>query len=119
MGVSVYSRAWASMKKIEMQDKVSVVPCRYGYEYLEVACNNAFERDLVRNSAQQIKGAEIESFFPGIYDSIGVIRIHDAKAHSNCLSKIREEMERVEDWWRRYHDADPETKRLMACGKIE
>ena len=33
-------------------------------------------------------------------------------------AKLKEEADRLEDWWQRYHVADEETRRLMACGAI-
>lgn len=30
-----------------------------------------------------------------------------------------EEKQRIEDWWLRYHNADAETRKLMACGAID
>lgn len=114
---TTYSRVWTALRKIGMEDRATVVPARFGYEFIEVSCSNRFEREAVEK-ASHIKGVFTEAFFPGIHDSIGVVKIHDAKRYSECRKKIDAEMERIEDWWQRYHSADEETQKLMACGKI-
>lgn len=43
----------------------------------------------------------------------------DAAAHDELMQKVREANRRVNEWWERYHVADAETRRLMACGAIE
>ena len=118
MESKVYTRLWKELQRMNMQDRVEMIPCRFGYEYLEIACNNRYEREAVINAAK-IKGAMIETFFPGLHDSIGVVKVHDAAGYRECRRKIDAEMARVEDWWLRYHEADAETKKLMACGKVE
>ena len=114
----IYTDVYTVLRKIGMEDRVAVIPCRFGYEYLEVACNNRYEREAVIN-AVKIKGVMIETFFPGLHDSIGVVKVHDAAGYNECRKKLNAEMARVEDWWLRYHEADAETKKLMACGKVE
>ena len=118
MDNDIYSRVYTAIRKIGMQDRVKIIPCKYGYECIEVACENRLEREAVVD-AVKIKGAMIETFFPGIHDSIGVVRVHDAARYSECRKKIAEDLARVEDWWKRYHEADDATKKLMACGKVE
>lgn len=119
MESKVYTRLWKELQRMNMQDRAEVIPCRFGYEYVAVSCNNRFEREVVLDVVRGIKGAMIETFFPGVHDSIGVVKVHDGKAYSETRKQIDAEMKAVENWWQRYHNADDETKKLMACGKVQ
>ena len=48
----------------------------------------------------------------------GVITIMGAKEKVKLDNLLAEEKARNEDWWQRYHKADDEIRRLMACGAI-
>ena len=39
--------------------------------------------------------------------------------YTQLKAKSKVEQDKLEDWWQRYHNADAETRRLMACGAIE
>ena len=43
----------------------------------------------------------------------------DWKDREGFEREQEKERKRLEDWWMRYHLADAETRRLMACGEIE
>ena len=45
--------------------------------------------------------------------------VYDAEEYESAQEKRREKQAYLDDWWMRYHLADTETKRLMACGAIE
>lgn len=45
--------------------------------------------------------------------------VYDAGEYDSAQEKEREKQAYLDDWWMRYHLADAETKRLMACGAIE
>ena len=46
------------------------------------------------------------------------IRVMDESDRNEWLALSKQDAERAEEWWQRYHDADPETRKLMACGAI-
>ena len=52
----------------------------------------------------------------GVFE--GVVYAMDAADKAELDRICNEERARVEDWWQRYHVADDETRRLMACGAI-
>ena len=52
----------------------------------------------------------------GVFE--GSVYAMDAADHAELVRLMNEEAARLEDWWQRYHVADEETRRLMACGAI-
>ena len=48
----------------------------------------------------------------------GCVYVMETKDYTEYTSKMDEKMAQIEDWWQRYHVADEETRRLMACGAI-
>lgn len=48
----------------------------------------------------------------------GRVYAMDSADHAELERLMNEESARIEDWWQRYHAADEETRRLMACGAI-
>lgn len=49
---------------------------------------------------------------------IGRIRVMPISERDEWLALCRQDSVRVEEWWRRYNAADPESRKLMACGQI-
>ena len=49
----------------------------------------------------------------------GYVYAMDWKDREGFEREQEKERKRLEDWWLRYHLADAETRRLMACGEIE
>lgn len=49
---------------------------------------------------------------------VGYIKVMPAKERDQWMNLCRQDADRLDDWWRRYHAADKETRRLMACGTI-
>lgn len=50
---------------------------------------------------------------------VGWIRVMPASERDEWMTLCKQDSDRVEDWWRRYHAANIETRRLMACGQID
>ena len=48
----------------------------------------------------------------------GRVYAMDAADNAELERLLAEESAHIEDWWQRYHVADDETRRLMACGAI-
>ena len=53
----------------------------------------------------------------GVFE--GSIILMDPDDYFMQAEMQRKETARLEDWWQRYHNADEETRSLMACGMIE
>lgn len=49
----------------------------------------------------------------------GYVYAMDRNDRNRFEKEQEKERRRVEEWWMRYHLADTETRRLMACGEIE
>ena len=52
----------------------------------------------------------------GIFE--GRVYAMDSGEQEELERQSTAEMAAVEDWWQRYHAADEETRRLMACGAL-
>lgn len=92
---------------------------RFGYKRAVITCENNEEYMAVRELMRRYKGFHVSfwAVFEGEFE--GEVYVMDKKDHDNLQGLIDKEMARVEDWWQRYHVADAETRRLMACGAIE
>ena len=45
--------------------------------------------------------------------------VMDTKDYLELMEKQQKEKQQHDEWWERYHAADAETRRLMACGAIQ
>lgn len=53
-----------------------------------------------------------------LHEFNGHIFVMPVKERDEWMTLCKQDQERLDDWWRRYHAADEETRRLMACGAI-
>lgn len=92
---------------------------RFGYKRAVITCESNEEYMAVRELMLRYKGFHVSfwAVFEGEFE--GEVYVMDKKDHDDLQGLIDKEMARVEDWWQRYHVADTETRRLMACGAIE
>lgn len=93
-------------------------PLKFGYERLEIECESYAVLSGLRDEIRKVKGTAVNStaYFRGEFT--GAVLVMDDEDEADLLGLLHEEMDRVEDWWQRYHVADAETSRLMACGEI-
>ena len=60
--------------------------------------------------------------YPGVLREcagiFGAITVMLSGSDNGYIKQQTAEKARLENWWRRYHEADAETRRLMACGAI-
>ena len=49
---------------------------------------------------------------------MGYVYVMTKKDHAAMECRLTTEHKASEEWWERFHGADPETRRLMACGII-
>lgn len=115
--------------KNECEPKVALKCKKYGFSYMKQDCKFGYERLLIEfdsiadlygmvNELRKIKGASVRwdrRSYGGFY---GWITVMDEDKREDLDAKLKEEADRLEDWWQRYHVADEETRRLMACGAI-
>lgn len=90
-----------------------------GYRRACLPCQNDVEFHTVWSLAQKMKNVKVETWvcYEGEFE--GYIYAMDEAQWREMKQKQEEERNRLEDWWQRYHIADSETRRLMACGAIQ
>ena len=87
---------------------------RFGYRRAEIRCETFDETYAVSCMLQRHK--EIWSKLAADGHTVYAM---DSTAYWELMQKVCEADRRVNEWWERYHVADAETRRLMACGAIE
>lgn len=92
----------------------------FGHRRACISCGSRNEFQLAMTLAKKLKGVWTDYWFcsdGGVFESY--VYAMDADEHRRFLEEAKREQDRVEDWWQRYHAADTDTRRLMACGAIE
>jgi hypothetical protein len=94
-------------------------PVRFGHRRARFTCDSYEEVTAVQSLLRRIGGAWADSWvcFEGEFE--GYVYAMARKDHDDLERQRKAESDRLEDWWLRYHLADVETRRLMACGEIE
>lgn len=92
---------------------------KFGYKRAVIHCDNWDEFNYLYNVLTKRKQIYVDywhcsdgGFFEG---NIYIMAIEDYKG---LKAAQKEEQCKIENWWKRYHNADAETQRLMACGAI-
>lgn len=96
-----------TMQELQFDARRAVIPCESWNEL-----------DCIRNVLRRVKSFEVTDWkrFEGVFE--GYVFVMDAAEAEQLRAEQKAERARLEDWWQRYHDADAETRRLMACGAI-
>lgn len=92
---------------------------KFGYRRARFTCESHEELKAILNLLRKIGGIWTDFWccFEGEFE--GYVYAMDRNDWNGLEEKRKKERDRVEEWWMRYHLADEETRRLMACGKIE
>lgn len=92
---------------------------RFGYKRAVINCTSHEEFTAVLGLLRRYKGLYVDFWtcYEGEFE--GKVFVMDSKDHDEMQALAEKESARVEEWWMRYHLADAETRRLMACGAIE
>lgn len=112
MKQSFQSRILLCCKKYSLNPKW-MTTC-YGYTAVKFECDSLAEAEAVESIFHYRKG-----LWCILHTASWAVTVMDEKEHNELVEKQAEEMFRVNDWWIRYHNADEETRKLMACGAIE
>lgn len=109
------------MRKFAKQNHVEVQwqQLRFGYKRARISCHSWAEYTAVEAALRRNKSLHVEKWvwFDGEFESyLYVMPLED---YTQLKAKSKVERDKLEDWWRRYHNADEEIRRLMACGAIE
>lgn len=91
---------------------------KFGYRQAKIACDSNEELSAVMRILGNMKKVWVSSWACHSGEFEGYVYAMDQSDHDEFESKREAERQRLEDWWMRYHLADTETRRLMACGKI-
>ena len=92
---------------------------RFGYKRAKISCHSWAEYTAVEAALRRNKSLRVDYWvcFDGEFEAyLYVMPLED---YTQLKAKSKVEQDKLEDWWQRYHNADAETRRLMACGAIE
>lgn len=91
---------------------------RFGYRQAVYTFDDYDSFSETWNATHRLKGVSVgkSCHFQGEFD--GTIFIMDSQDAAELNRKLREEQEKCENWWKRYHAADETTKAQMRCGAI-
>ena len=116
--------------KIEFERRVYLFACKhgltldwqnmqFGYRRARLQCKNDMEFQTIWNLARKIKNIRVDTWVCCEGEFEGYVYLMYEADWCEMQRKQEDERARLEDWWQRYHVADPGTKSLMACGAIE
>ena len=92
---------------------------KYDTRRAVIHCDSWNQLSYIKNAFSRVSGIRVDDcviFGGGVVD--GYIYIMTAEESDRLKAEMNAESKACRDWWKRYHDADEETRRLMACGAI-
>lgn len=115
----VYTAAEAKIIGFARKNNISFVwqPLKFGYRRAYFSFANYEEFSDFENKAKKLKNVSCESGCYSTGEFEGFVYLMGETEKNELGKKLAEEAEAVNQWWIRYHNADPETQRLMRCGK--
>ena len=93
-------------------------PMAYDTRRAVISVGSWNQLEYIRNAFNRISGIKTDSWkcFDGGFE--GYVYVMESAEYDRYKAESNAEQARHWNWWERYHDADAETKRLMACGAI-
>ena len=84
-----------------------------------IPCGSYEQLTYIYNVLSRVKNINITTWncFEGEYE--GYVYIMSSDDAEKLRTESTAEQNRSNNWWNRYHIADMETRKLMACGAIE
>lgn len=109
------------MRKFARENNVEVQwqQLKFGYKRAKIPCYSREEYKELERALKKNKALRVDRWtcFNGEFEAyLYVMPLED---YTQLKAKSKVEQDKLEDWWQRYHNADAETRRLMACGAIE
>ena len=92
---------------------------KFGYRRARFICDSREEQAALLNLLWHAKGVWVDFWACYAGEFEGYVYAMDRKERDAFEGEREKETRRVEEWWLRYHMADAEIRRLMACGEIE
>ncbi len=77
-----------------------------------IRCRDYAEYDFISRHARNNK------VYAGSHFHAKTVYVMDKGSFEKWKEAERKDLERVNNWWERWHNADDETRRLMSCGVI-
>ena len=109
------------MRKFARENNVEVQwqQLKFGYKRAKIPCCSWEEYKELERTLKRIKSLSVEHWvnFQGEFEAY--LYIMPLEDYSQLKGKVKAENDKLENWWQRYHAANDETRRLMACGAIE
>lgn len=92
---------------------------KYGAVRAVIYCSTPDELGATFSTLNKVRGMSVEfkSIHDGEYE--GRVYVMERSEKERIDAECAAEMKRLKDWWQRYHEADEETRKLMASGKIK
>lgn len=92
---------------------------KYGYKWARFVCETPDEMSAILKLLWDSGSVWVDRLacYEGEFE--GYVYAMDRKDRAGFERQQEAERSQLEDWWMRYHIADQETRRLMACGDIE
>lgn len=110
-----FIRKFARKNNVEVQ----LQQLKFGYKRAKIPCYSWEEYKELETTLKRNKSLSVEHWvnFQGEFEAY--LYIMPQEDYIQLQAKNKAEQDKVEKWWQRYHIADAETRRLMACGAIE
>ncbi len=94
-------------------------PLKFGYKRAKIHCHSHSELNAVAAKLRRAKNVDVTgTWFCSVGEFEGYVFAMEPQEKADYEAKAKEEQARLDDWWLRYHSADTQTKRLMACGAL-
>ncbi len=91
---------------------------KFGYRRARFICESREEMTAILNLLWHTRGSGPTTGVALRESSRGTSMPWIGKTGKDLSGNREKEWKRLEDWWLRYHLADAETRRLMACGRL-
>ena len=110
-----FIRKFARENNVEVQWQ----QLKFGYKRAKIPCYSWEEYKELEHSLKKNKALRVDCWtcFNGEFEAY--LYIMSREDYIQLQARNKAEQDKIEKWWQRYHIADDETRRLMACGTIE
>ena len=92
---------------------------KFGFRRIVFDTCSYEEHEYLSYLLGRIKGIDVSQWqcnAGGVFE--GYLYVMDNTDHETLTRELEREVKESYDWWHRYTNANKETQRLMACGKI-
>ena len=116
--------------KMNIELTLNKLAKKHGFEYqwqqtkydtrrAAISCSSYNQLSYICNVLSRVKNIEVATWMCFECEYEGRIYIMTNDDANKLRTEQNAEQNRLNNWWNRYHIADMETRKLMACGAIE